>query len=139
MLLIEGFADPDTPADGAVERLVLAFEARTRSRLRTRLASGEEVGLFLPRGTLLRAGDLLQAADGRRVRVEAAVEALVEVRSADPVLLARAAYHLGNRHVAVEVGDACLRLARDTVLEGMLTQLGLTPVAIEAPFSPSIK
>ena len=137
MLLIENFAgaaaaDPAVPA----ERLVLPFEARTRSRLRTQLASGEEIGLFLPRGTVLCDGDLLQAADGRLVRVEAQSEALAEVRSDDPLRLARAAYHLGNRHVPVQVGAGFLRFGRDSVLEAMVSQLGLPVAAVSAPFTP---
>jgi urease accessory protein len=138
MLLIEAFAPADTQPSVGCDRLVLPFEARTRSRLRTRLSTGEEVGLFLPRGTLLQDGDLLQAADGRLVRVQAQAELLVEVRSADPVRLARAAYHLGNRHVAVQIGDGFLRFARDSVLEGMVEQLGLALVPVEAPFAPEV-
>lgn len=137
MLLIESLVPPDAPlAAPPAERLVLAFEARTRSRLRTRLASGEEVGLFLPRGTVLCDGDLLQASDGRLVRVEAQSEALAEVRSDDPLRLARAAYHLGNRHVPVQVGPGFLRFGRDSVLEAMVLQLGLPVQAVTAPFSP---
>ena len=136
MLLIEHFAPADLSAAQPAELLVLPFEARTRSRLRTRLASGEQVGLFLPRGTVLQDGDLLQAADGRLVRVAAARESLVEVRSSDPCSLARAAYHLGNRHVAVQVGAGYLRFARDSVLEGMVAQLGLEPTPVDAPFAP---
>src|ERR1700674_3379238 len=77
--------------------LVLPFELRQKSRLRTALRSGEEVGLFLDRGEVLRGGDCLFADDGRIVRVVAAPEAVMEVKSADPSGLARAAYHLGNR------------------------------------------
>ena len=92
MLLIEQFAaDTASAAEASVE-LVLAFEARTRSRLRTRLSDGEDVGVFLPRGTLLRDGDLLQGSDGRVVRVTAAVEQLAEVRSGDPVRVALEGY-----------------------------------------------
>ena len=136
MLLIEAFAPPEAGAAVPSDHLILPFEARTRSRLRTRLASGEEVGLFLPRGTVLADGDLLLAGDGRLVRVEAARELLSEVRSEDSVQLTRAAYHLGNRHVAVEVGSDYLRFTRDSVLEGMVRQMGLEVHAVEAPFAP---
>ncbi|HSQ72817.1 MAG TPA: hypothetical protein VLM87_10375, partial [Rubrivivax sp.] len=97
MIVIEHRAPPDAPA---TERLVLPFDLRCKSRLRTRLEHGEEAGLFLERGTVLRAGDRLLANDGRVVEVAAAPEAVMEVRSGDALLLARAAYHLGNRHVA---------------------------------------
>ena len=118
------------------ERLVLPFELRAKSRLRTRLASGEEVGLFLPPGTLLRGGVRLEGNDGRIVEVIAEEEPLLEARCADALLLARAAYHLGNRHVAVEVGDAWLRLQPDSVLADMLRGLGVELREIRAPFEP---
>jgi len=120
----------------ATEKLLLPFEARCKSRLRTQLAGGEECGLFLERGTVLRGGDRLTANDGRIVEVVAAPEALCEAVSGDPLLLLRAAYHLGNRHVAVEVGPGRLRFARDAVLAEMVRGLGLPVQDIEAPFEP---
>ena len=116
--------------------LPLPFELRQKSRLRTRLASGEEVGLFLDRGVILRGGDCLKAQDGRTVRVVAAPEALMEVASGDGRALARAAYHLGNRHTPVEVGEGRLRFAADHVLAEMLRGLGLAVTTLSAPFEP---
>jgi urease accessory protein len=116
--------------------LVLPYEMRQKSRLLTVLASGEEAGLFLDRGTVLRGGDCLAAADGRVVRVVAADEDLIEVRCADAEAIARAAYHLGNRHTPVEVGPGWLRLAADDVLAGMLRGLGATVTPVRAPFEP---
>jgi urease accessory protein len=133
MLLFESLAPPDSVAGG---RLVLAFETRCKSRLRARLASGEDCGLFLPRGTVMRGGDKLLASDGRIVEVVAAVEPLMEAASGDPLQLARAAYHLGNRHVAVQVLPGRLRFVRDHVLGEMLRGLGLPVTEIEAPFEP---
>ena len=133
MVLIESLYSGQSPA---TDRLELSFDYRSKSRLRTRLASGEEVGLFLPRGTLLRGGQKLLAKDGRVVEVVARPEALLEVRCADAFELARAAYHLGNRHVAVEIGDGWLHIQADHVLEGMLTGLGAVVSALEAPFEP---
>ena len=118
------------------EHLVLPFELRAKSRLRTRLASGEEIGLFLPPGTLLRGGALLESNDGRIVEVVADQEPLLEARCADALLLARAAYHLGNRHIAVEVGAGWLRLQPDSVLADMLLGLGLELRELRAPFEP---
>lgn len=133
MLLIERAA----PADAeATERLLLPFELRGKSRLRTRLENGEEAGLFLERGTVLRGGDKLQARDGRVILVAAAPEAVLEARSSDALLLTRAAYHLGNRHVPVEMQPGLLRFARDHVLGEMVRGLGLEVVAREAPFEP---
>lgn len=120
----------------AAERLVLPFDARSRSRQRCRLESGEEAGLLLPRGTVLRGGDLLEADDGRVVQVVAAEEPLMEVLCAYPGRLARAAYHLGNRHVALQLGEGWLRFPRDHVLRDMLAGLGFRVTECEAPFEP---
>lgn len=137
MLLIEHRAPDDAAADA---RLVLPFELRCKSRLRTRLEDGEEVGLFLERGGVLRAGDKLRGNDGRVVEVAAAPEAVMEARSGDPALIAKAAYHLGNRHVPVQVGvdadSGFLRFGRDHVLGEMVRGLGLSITEIEAPFEP---
>lgn len=133
MLVIERHAAPDAVP---TERLVMAFELRCKCRLRTRTEAGEDVGLFLARGKVLRHGDKLAANDGRTVEVVAAPEALMEARAADHLLLARAAYHLGNRHVAVQIGEGWLRFANDHVLGGMAAGLGLKVVEITAPFEP---
>ncbi len=123
----------DLKISGALE---LAFEQRQKSRLRARLVSGEEVGLMLPRGEVLRGGDLVTASDGRIIEVIARPELLLHAECATPAALARAAYHLGNRHVPVEVGDGYLRLAPDPVLREMLAGLGASLREIEAPFEP---
>lgn len=114
----------------------LTYEQRTRSRLAVRLQGGREAVILLPRGRVMRGGDLLRAQDGSVVRVIAAAEPLLEAHVQDPKLLARAAYHLGNRHVAVEVREQSLRIAHDAVLGTLLAQLGLTPLSIEEPFEP---
>jgi len=133
MIVIETRAPSGTAATG---RLVLPFESRCKSRLRTRLEGGEEAGLFLERGTVLRGGDRLLARDGRVVEVVAAPEPLLEARCADPLLLARAAYHLGNRHVPLELSSGRLRLGRDHVLADMLRGLGLAVAEVVEPFEP---
>jgi len=117
-------------------QLRLPFEQRQKSRLRAQLASGEEVALMLPRGEVLRGGDLVSASDGRIIEVIAESEKLLHVECASAAAMARAAYHLGNRHVPVEVGDGYLRLASDHVLEEMLKGLGAKISTIEAPFEP---
>ncbi|GAA5160195.1 urease accessory protein UreE [Viridibacterium curvum] len=133
MLLIESLHTGD---DAPSAQLILNFDARTKSRLRTQLASGEEVGMFLPRGTILRGGDRLQGADGRVVEVVSAPEALVEACCDSAFELARIAYHLGNRHVAVQVCDGALRIQQDHVLEHMLEGLGAKLTHIDAAFEP---
>ena len=109
MIIVQKRSPPREPTD---VDLVLPFEQRQKSRLRTVLATGEEVGLFLERGAILRGGDCLESDDGRIVRVVAANETLMEVRAADAEMLARAAYHLGNRHTPVQIGETWLRRCR---------------------------
>jgi urease accessory protein len=118
------------------DRLILPFERRQKSRLRTRLESGTEVGLFLERGTVLRDGDFLQTEEGLLIRVAAAIEQVYLVRCASPIELTRAAYHLGNRHVPLEIGEGWLKLKRDEVLRDMLFGLGATVSDAELPFDP---
>ena len=90
--LVEAIMD-DVPYQDVVS---LPYESRVKCRLHTRMESGEEVGLFLPRGTILRDGYRLRAEDGRVVLVRAAAEKVSTARVDDPYLLARACYHLGN-------------------------------------------
>lgn len=120
----------------AQHALELTYELRTRSRLLTRSVDGVELGLFLPRGRVLQQGDRLLANDGSTVVIQAAPEPLTRVQCEDALLLARGAYHLGNRHVALEVQRGELRYLRDHVLTGMLKGLGLEPEDIVAPFNP---
>lgn len=133
MLAIVSKATDTRSADVDLE---LPFELRSKSRLRTQLATGEDVGLVLERGTILRGGDLLQAEDGRIVRIVAAPEAVSTVRAPNPWSLARAAYHLGNRHVALQVGDGWIRYLHDHVLDDMVRGLGFEVVLESAPFEP---
>jgi urease accessory protein len=114
-------------------QLQLPFEQRQKSRLKTRLVSGEEVALVLPRGEILRGGDLLTASDGRVIEVVAEPEKLLHIESDS---LARLAYHLGNRHLPVQVGEGFLRIAEDPVLEETLKNMGARMSRVEAPFEP---
>ena len=125
-----------SPQDRFDDRLILPFERRQKSRLRTRLESGMEVGLFLERGTVLRDGDFLQSEDGLLIRVVAAVEQVYLVRCESTLKLMRAAYHLGNRHVPLELGEGWLKLKRDEVLRDMLLGLGAMVSEAELPFDP---
>ena len=118
------------------DELRLPFERRQKSRQRATLASGEEVAIALPRGEVLRGGDWVVASDGRVIEVIAAVEDVLHVECESAEALARAAYHLGNRHVAVQVGTGWLRIAEDHVLAGMLQGLGATVTPMRAPFEP---
>ncbi|MFT4433053.1 urease accessory protein UreE [Caballeronia sp. 15715] len=116
--------------------LTLAFDERCKSRLAATLDNGEEVALVLPRGTVLRDGDMLVADDGGLVRVIAAPQDVMVVHAHDPITLTRAAYHLGNRHTPVEVTAGQLKLEADPVLEDMLKRLGAHVDHATAPFQP---
>jgi len=120
----------------ADRRLVLPFAERSKSRLRAILDNGEEAGLFLERGSVLRHGDLLLADDGRVIEVQAAPETVSTVHTPDALMVARAAYHLGNRHVALQIGTGWLRYQHDHVLDDMLRGFGLEIVIEELPFEP---
>jgi urease accessory protein len=133
LLHIETLAPAQAPHQDC---LTLPFDQRQKSRLRVRLDGGEEAALFLERGTVLRHGDRLLAADGRVILVRAAVEEVSTVAAAEAVTLARAAYHLGNRHVPLQVGEGWLRYQHDHVLDGMVRALGLEVRVERAPFEP---
>jgi urease accessory protein len=114
-------------------KIALTYEQRQKSRLRLRLESGEEVAISRPRGSVLRGGDTVQTESGTRVEIVSAPEKLLHIEADS---LARVAYHLGNRHVPVQVGQAFLRIAEDHVLETMVRKLGARVTYVEAPFEP---
>ena len=117
-------------------KLSLPWELRQKRWLRTQLVSGEEVAVKLPRGESLKGGDLLATTDGGAIEVVAAPENVLHVESVSSQELARAAYHLGNRHAAVQVGHGFLRIVEDAVLEKLLLGLGAKVTRIKAPFEP---
>jgi urease accessory protein len=116
--------------------VTLTYDQRKKSRQRLKLDDGTEAALLLERGTVLADGDRLLAQDGTVVRVLAAPETLSAVRTADPLALARAAYHLGNRHVPLQIAEGDLRYQHDHVLDEMVVGLGLAVVLVKAPFQP---
>ncbi|HEY6879729.1 MAG TPA: urease accessory protein UreE [Polyangiales bacterium] len=125
----------DLPASSGLT-LELPFQDRQRSRLRVTLSTGEEALLLMPRGSVLRGGERVSLSDGRVASIVAACETVSTVRARDARQLARAAYHLGNRHMPLEVGDGFLRYLHDHVLDGMVRELGLLVIVEEAPFEP---
>jgi urease accessory protein len=128
--------DPSALSEPSL-RLPLSADQRTSLRGHRRSACGRDLLLQLPRGAALEPGDrLLPEAGGPAVVVEAAPEPLLLVRSADPLALLQAAYHLGNRHVPLELHAGELRLRLDTVLEDLLLQRGLAVERVEGPFLP---
>lgn len=116
--------------------MTMPFSDRQKSRLRTQADNGEPVMLMLERGTILRDGDLLLADDGRAVRIVAAHEAVDCVRHADATALLRAAYHLGNRHVPLQINKDSLCFRRDAVLAEMLRRLGMQVEECVRAFEP---
>ena len=117
-------------------RVHLTFAERSKSRLLLTLDSGERAALIVERGRLLRDGERVPLQDGRWVQIVAADEPLLEAGSSDPLLIAKAAYHLGNRHVAVQLLQQRVRFLSDHVLGKMVSGLGLTLTALTAPFEP---
>ncbi len=116
---------------------VLTLQQRVRSRQRIRLDDGGEAGLLLPRGETLKDGDLLTTDDDSlTVRIVAAPECLSIAVCDDALLLARACYHLGNRHVALQIEPGRLCWLHDHVLDAMVTGLGLEVTVQDAPFEP---
>ena len=116
--------------------VTLTYDERCKSRARLKLDDGSEAALLLERGTVLADGDLLAGDDGVIVAVKAAPETLSAVRTEDPLALARAAYHLGNRHVPLQVMPGDLRYQHDHVLDDMVAALGLKVEVVKAPFQP---
>jgi urease accessory protein len=128
-----GFAPEDALVDDVLE---LPYGARERSRLRATMLSGKEIGIDLPVGTILHHGSKLQLEDGRVVALEACDEELLEVRASGAAQLARIAYHVGNRHVPIQIGDGWLRILPDHVLKAMVEGLGGRVEAVTSRFQP---
>ena len=131
--------EQDGERGGGVEplRLLLTADQRTSLRGHRVSACGRDLVLQLPRGAALQPGEWLSTASGDGlVRVEAAPETLLLVRSPDPLALLQAAYHLGNRHVAMELHPGELRILEDSVLADLLRQRGLAVDTVLAPFEP---
>lgn len=117
--------------------LALIAEDRTRSRQRFMTVEGEEVNLQLQRGTVLREGDILADEHDQAIAIIVAKpEPVVTVTASHPLEFLRAAYHLGNRHISLEITETYLRLTPDSVLEDMVLQMGLTVTHEIQPFQP---
>ena len=118
----------------------LDWDVRQKSRFDATDSAGRTLGVFLPRGTVARGGDVLVAEDGSLVRVQAAPQPVMVVRHCpqhgSPFDLTRAAYHLGNRHVALELQPDHLKIEPDHVLGEMLTRMHLIVTAEQASFEP---
>ena len=120
------------PAD----TIVMDFDERHRRRIAMKCTNGLEFLLDLPEAVMLRGGDALVLEDGRLVEVIAAAEPLAEIRVGEPRDLARLAYHLGNRHLPVQILANRIRIRGDAIIEDMARGLGAKIAHIEAPFDP---
>jgi len=116
--------------------VVATFSERQKSRHKTQTQCGKPVGWFLPRGLVLKEGDVLRCRSGETIVIHAAAEDCSQVTSADALALMTAAYHLGNRHVPLQIGAGLLRYQRDHVLDAMLHGLGLEVTHGQLPFHP---
>lgn len=124
------------PRDKARGTVTLDYEDRHRRRLQLTTDQGEPFLLDLARATVLADGDGLPLPDGGWIEVKAAPEMLIEVTAPSAEHLCRLAWHIGNRHVEVEIAGDRLRMRRDHVIEDMLCKLGAELTPIEAPFDP---
>lgn len=120
--------------------LTLDWDLRQKSRFDSTDSQGRHVGVFLPRGTLLRGGDLLLTVEGDLLRVVAAPQSVLRIthcpQHGSPFDLLRAAYHLGNRHVPIELQPDHLKIEPDHVLADMLRQMHLTVTEVCEAFEP---
>jgi len=134
--MIEFHNKTENSATEPTTTLTLPLDLRQKSRQRVELDDGREAALFLKRGTVLHNGDLLISSTNMVVKVQAANEKLSEARCTDPLLFARACYHLGNRHMPLQIESNRILYLHDHVLDDMLQGLGLTVEQISAPFAP---
>ena len=136
MIKVTEFA-ADTAVTSPAQLIVRRpFDERKKSRLKTAAENGEPLGFMLPRGHILRDGTRLLDESGRVIEVKAADETVSTVSSDSAHLVMRAAYHLGNRHVPLQIGYGWLRYQHDHVLDAMVIGLGLTVTVEDAPFEP---
>ena len=117
--------------------LTLVKDQREKSRLKVQLDNGLEAGLFFTKGTTFQDGDLIISDDrGLLAQIKAAPESVSTVYCDNPLQLARACYHLGNRHVPLQIGEGFARYQHDHVLDDMVRGLNLEVVSELAPFEP---
>ncbi|TJP04984.1 urease accessory protein UreE [Escherichia coli] len=134
MLYLTRRVEPPAQTTASV---TLPVDMRVKSRIKVTLNDGRQAGLLLPRGLLLRDGDILSNENGDEfIKAIAADEAVSVVRCADPFMLAKACWHLGNRHVPLQIMPGELRYHHDHVLDDMLRQFGLDVDFAHLPFEP---
>jgi urease accessory protein len=126
-----------TESPGAIaDTLSLPYDLRKRGRFKACTENGQEVGIFIERGQVLNDGDLLLSDCGQVIQVIAQAESVITASTDDWLQFARVCYHLGNRHLPLQVGERWLRFQPDPVLQQLTELFGLTTVCEEAPFMP---
>src|SRR5690606_7870723 len=136
MLIVTQFAPPAEHADRAAITVELPYDLRKKSRLRAVSRCGRALGFQLERGAELRDGQRLLADSGEVVVIVASAEALSSVSGDSPLALLRAAYHLGNRHLPLQVTEHWWRYQHDQVLDHRVRGLGLAVTLVSAPLQP---
>jgi urease accessory protein len=126
------------PGEATVSTVTLSYLDRHRRRIRLVADSGEAFLLDLARTTHLAEGDGLELDCGGYLRVRAAAEPVLEIAAEDHTTLLRIAWHLGNRHLPLQVAGDRLRIRADHVIAEMITDLGGRLTALDAPFDPEI-
>ena len=116
--------------------MTLPYSTRQKYRFKACLDNGVEVGVILPRQGVLRDGDCLRMEDGTIVKIRAKNEWISVIENHDTCQLMRACYHLGNRHVALQIGANAISYQYDHVLDSLINQLGMTVRHEMAPFEP---
>jgi urease accessory protein len=120
--------------------LILDWDLRQKSRFDAHDSQGRRIGVFLPRGSVVRGGDVLLTEDGSLLRVQAACQPVLRITHCpshgSPFDLLRAAYHLGNRHVPIELQPDHLKIEPDHVLASLLRQMHLLVAEVQEPFEP---
>lgn len=125
----------DTQAE-EIDEICLTIDQRIKSRQRIRLSNDEDAALVMPRGKVLRDGQLIQCEQGQVIKIVAAEESLSKASAPTPLIHARLCYHLGNRHVPLEISHNAVFYQHDHVLDDMVRQLGGEVVSVIAPFQP---
>ncbi len=133
--IIEKILHP-TGEENIKDSICLPYDQRKRGRFKTQTISGQEVGIMIDRGEVMRGDTLMRCDEGDVYEIIAADEVVTTATTDDATLFARGCYHLGNRHVSLQVGDGWLRYQNDYVLDDMLIQLGLKVIHEPAPFEP---
>ncbi|MGR6872021.1 urease accessory protein UreE [Pseudomonas sp. HK3] len=136
MKIFTKILEAELPSGSASESISLNFDERKRGRLKLTTDNGNEAGIQIERGHVLRHGTVLTNEQGDYLTIFASNESVTTAKVDDSMLFARGCYHLGNRHVPLQIGEGFLRFQEDYVLEDMLHGLGIHAVHEQAPFEP---